>query len=635
MSVLLFCLAALAFVEIDLLYGGTRLVFSLPCYGILALAAVLSVAQRVRGRISQRTLMCLAASAVFFGYVLIRTLNSPVEYLLRRDLYMLLAALIVYLIVSLKITSAKLRSAWVAFLLAMAATHCVVGIIQFAKGGDFMPFSFLDRYGHGNRASGFYLCPDHLAGYLEIVLFIGLSFTCFSRWKVWAKILAGYLSLVCLAGIVMTGSRGGYVSTFTGLVVFVMLSVIVVDKQHRDRLLYILVTIVAVCVLGGFGVSRAVKGSFLLQSRLQNMWQDDVRSGFRHAALEQFKLNPVVGTGSGTYLYYGRQFRARGENRDPVYAHNDYLHLLAEYGLIGMAGFAVFLGVHLRQGWKSFVELTNSHIYSPMSGGNALALTIGALSSIATYMVHSYVDFNLHIPANALTMAFVFGLLANPGNELNENRTVDIKFVPLRYVSFVLPGLGLWLMISGLPTLQSEYYYEKSNVALKEFNPATEDFYNEDAERFARAALRTETRNPNIYRNLGDALKGRARTTNDPCERTRFYSEALEAYENGLKFFPQDVWLVVCRAQALDALKRFDEADAAFRQAIAQDPNSGQIRCLYGFHFHALGKLDEAEVYYKQAFEMSVSIAAERGLQRIADERRELLKAKDVAPSKP
>ena len=102
--------------------------------------------------------------------------------------------------------------------------------------------------------------------------------------------------------------------------------------------------------------------------------------------------------------------------RDPVEVHNDYLHLLAEYGALGAFGFLVFLALHCRRGWKSFQRLGPKRVaVSALLLSNTMALNMGALCSIAAYAIHSVFDFNLHIPANVLLFAFVFGLIANPG----------------------------------------------------------------------------------------------------------------------------------------------------------------------------------------------------------------------------
>ena len=85
--------------------------------------------------------------------------------------------------------------------------------------------------------------------------------------------------------------------------------------------------------------------------------------------------------------------------------HNDYLHLLCEYGVIGGALFCFFLATHVRAGWNTFSRYGPRRVAAgtaPLS--DRLALTIGSLSVVAAYAVHSAVDFNLHLPANALLL---------------------------------------------------------------------------------------------------------------------------------------------------------------------------------------------------------------------------------------
>ena len=76
--------------------------------------------------------------------------------------------------------------------------------------------------------------------------------------------------------------------------------------------------------------------------------------GLWAAAIPQFELAPAFGTGAATYLYYGRMFRDPQVQNDPIRSHNDYLELLAEYGLAGVAGLLLFLGAHLWLGWKAY-----------------------------------------------------------------------------------------------------------------------------------------------------------------------------------------------------------------------------------------------------------------------------------------
>src|SRR5256885_3906231 len=208
---------------IQTLIGGTRLIFSLPAYAILASVGLLTIfsLRQPRPRPAQ---ICLVSSAIFFGYILVRAFFSPVAYTARPDVYAVLGGLIVYLFVACIGTSAKLRATVVIVLLALALVHVLIGAIQFRDGNNFMLIPFLQRFDYGRRASGFYVCPNHLAGALEVLGIFGTSLVCWSRFPTWTKLLIGYATGVCYVGVLLSGSRGGYASSIASLAVFSVLS---------------------------------------------------------------------------------------------------------------------------------------------------------------------------------------------------------------------------------------------------------------------------------------------------------------------------------------------------------------------------------------------------------------------------
>lgn len=614
---------AASLVAVNLLGGGQVLVWAIPGYALLSLGAMASAIPVPSHDVSNRLLVCLGSAFVFFGYILVRTLCSPVDYLARPDLEMVLGALIVYLLVSLNFTDPRRRTWVVAIVLALAVANCVVGAIQYVKMDDFMPFASIVRMEGGSRASGFFVNPNHLAGFLEIALFMGMAVTFFSRWKFWGKILAGYGSLVCVAGIVMTGSRGGYLSVCAGLLVFGFLSLIVVGDVLRERLLYVLGVMLVLGLAGGFLVTQAMSRDYYLSSRIATITNDPARKEYTKAALAQFQTSPMFGTGSGTYLYLSRQFRGReAGGKDAVYAHNDYLQLLAEFGIVGMAGFLLFLLIHLRNGWISLEAVNAAQTTSVMHGSNSLALTVGALSTIGAYVVHSYVDFNLHIPANTLAMAFVFGVMATPG--YSGMPGVELRTgsaLRRRYARLTIPIIGVWLAWMVLGSCFGEYYGEKARAAL-------DDFEFQDAADQALKALRYEHSNPNLFYDLGEAKTGLAESAADQDEKDALYAEALAAYKKGLALFPQDERLVLCVGWTLDALKRFDESESVFRRAVSMDPNSDETRFHYGVHLELRGQLAEAKAQYEEARALG-SESAFIALQRLAEDP----KAKPAEPA--
>ena len=88
-----------------------------------------------------------------------------------------------------------------AYKVQYADPNSLIGAIQFFKGQNFMPFDLLPRSDYGTRASGFYGCPNHLAGFLEIALLIALGLAFWGRWKLMGRMIAGYAALVCAAGL--------------------------------------------------------------------------------------------------------------------------------------------------------------------------------------------------------------------------------------------------------------------------------------------------------------------------------------------------------------------------------------------------------------------------------------------------
>lgn len=575
-EVLMAFLIAAAFAAIQILIGGTRLLFSLPVNGLLALAGVLTLLSLRRAK-PEPDRLCLWASASFFGYVLVRALLSPVPYLARADMYSVLAGLIVYLTVAFVLTSAPLRMWIVISLLALAMAHVFVGAIQFRHGDNFMPISFLQRFDYERRASGFYICPNHLAGMLEVVGVMGLSIVCWSRWPAWAKLIIAYAVGICYLGLILTGSRGGYLSVAASLLTFAVLSLLIL-RQAGMRLFWRIggVGLATVTMLGLTAILLVHKNDFL-SARATNIFEDkNMRVDLWQAAIEQWKLQPWIGTGSGTYLFYGRQFRTDQMQLDPVQVHNDYLHLLAEYGLVAGVLFLLFLGAHLWQGWKNFERLGPKRVaISSRLLSNSMALQAGAIASVAAYIVHSIFDFNLHIPANVLLLAFVFGILANDGTQRGIDPSPPGK--SLLAWRLVVPLLALILTIQSVRLLPGEYFTERSRVAWRDDKPA-------EAIQLARRGLEVERKNPDLYDYLGRAQTDLADLVANPKEHDSLCLSALATFEEGRALVPQDKSFVLELAFAYDELGRFAEAEWMFGEAFLLDPKSTTTRRYYEAH---------------------------------------------------
>lgn len=440
-----------------------------------------------------------------------------------------------------------------------------------------MLISWLQRYDYGARASGFYVCPNHLAGLLEVLGIFGISIVCWSRWPVWLKLLIGYLVLCAYVGLVLTGSRGGYVSTATSLIVFAILSLIVL-RRTTPKLFWKVTGLGAIAaVVLGVAAGGLVGRSQFLTHRAQNMADTgDIRRYLWDAALRQWKVAPIYGTGSATYLYYGRYFRSAGMQRDPVYVHNDYLHLLAEYGLVGIAGMGLLLAAHLRRGARSFLRLGPKRVaVSKVLFSNGLALNIGAISAVAAFAVHEVVDFNLHIPANALLLAFVFALIANDGVE--RDRNLARPLVTDQAWRLGLGGIAFVLASMSARLLPGEYFSEKARVAVRENQPAV-------AILEATRGVQYDPANPDLHFRLGMARNQLAESMTDPLAAESFYTDAIEAFTRARVLAPQEVTYALELAETLDMAGRFPEAEWIYGETLELDPKSESLKSYYDRH---------------------------------------------------
>ncbi len=609
MNVVYLVLIGLALTVIELLLGGARLLYSLPSYGILAVAALVSLVDLRRPKV-QPGGWCLLSTALFFGYLLARALASPVVYLAWGDEFTILGSLIVYLLTACYLTDPRRRLWLLGVLLVIVGVHLYVGARQFSEGSSYMLFGFQRLAQYAGRASGQYICPDHLAGFLEVVACLSLAMTLWSRCPAWVKLLLGYGTLSCVAGLLMTASRGGALSFAAGLGVLTILGLCRAAASGAGVVRLLLTLLIALSLFAG-GVWAALSYSPSLQARARLLLdRNDIRLRMWPAAIHEFQDAPVFGTGSGTYLYYGRMYRDPIVQNDPVRPHSDYLELLAEYGVVGAVGFVLFLGAHLRWGMRAF-----RHISLGIGGGrgsNAAAWNIGALASLTCLLIHSAVDFNLHIPANALLMAFVFGVLANPGRGLPPLGQQTARFRPVDlWPRLALPALGIWILAVAMPRLPGAWYARQARVALR-------DNRNAAVLGLARRGLDYEQKDPLLYAYLGEARLNLAGNGPDTAIARSFRRAAVEAYEEAVRLSPQDSWLLVRLGEAYTRLRDFDAAERIFQQALHWDPNSGYILTLYGFSLQSRGDLTQAEAVYRRAQSLSPYAAADNGLSEIA-----------------
>jgi O-antigen ligase len=562
--------------------AGTGPIYELPAYALVALGAVIGGLTLWRSSAAGADKLSLVATALFGGYIVARALTSPAPYQARADLYAAIACLAIYGCVAF-LLPVRSRMFCIAALLVGAVGHVFVAVVQFGIGENFVFLGSLRdmmpslRSGHV-RATGFYANPDHLAGLLEVLAILSLSLACWSRWPRAWRVTLGYIALICYIGLALTGSRGGYLSAVASLLVFGLLSLLAL-RRGGARLFW------------GWGVTAAmglaaavyvgtglIQNSPTLAKRVDTIVApDQARLELWRAAVDQWKLQPWEGTGARTYQFYARQFRVDALRADPAVAHNDYVQLLAEYGVVGIVAFLLFFAAHVRSGWLAFAKVGPRRIAGgapPLS--DRLALTIGGLSALAAYVLHSAVDFNMHIPANALLMTFVIALLANPliatGAQPRATKTDLIGKAATALIGIVLLVQSLRLLPAAARAAEAEEALDAN-----EPQPAR-------AIAAAEAGLSSDPRNPRLYRYLSAGHRAAAEEEQDSAKRADHMARALAAIHKARTLSPLDSYLDLSAALIYDTLHRYPEAEWMFWLARQKDPNSIELAKLYRIH---------------------------------------------------
>jgi O-antigen ligase len=121
-------------------------------------------------------------------------------------------------------------------------------------------------------------------------------------------------------------------------------------------------------------------------------------------SLRMFSMRPIWGWGLGTFPTVYPSYRSFYTNLFVNEAHNDYAQLLVETGLLGFALMLWFLICLYRNG------LPTSRRWEFKWDG---AVSLAALLGCTGILLHSFVDFNLQIPANAALFYVLCGLAAS------------------------------------------------------------------------------------------------------------------------------------------------------------------------------------------------------------------------------
>jgi tetratricopeptide (TPR) repeat protein len=277
----------------------------------------------------------------------------------------------------------------------------------------------------------------------------------------------------------------------------------------------------------------------------------------------------------------------------PDRAHNDYLNLLADWGTAGgiivLAGMVTF-GVGLRKTWKH-VRPSENDFGRRLS--NRFAFFLGASAGLLALAVHSVVDFNLHIPANAILGVTLLALLSS-----------NLRFATERYwMSARLPVkvLATLALVAGVAYL-SRQGWRRGHEAIWLARAKQSPVYSPAQAANLKKAFDVELMNFETAYNIGEAY--RIQSFDGGQNYADLAKTAMQWYERSMKLNPHDGYDYLRYGMCLDWLGKHDEAGTYFNRADALAPNNYYLAANIGWHYVQAGNYAAARPWLERSLRL-------------------------------
>jgi O-antigen ligase len=550
--------------------------------------------------------LCWAVLAFVF-YAIARYLTADIEYVARQELIQVLVCAFLFFAIVNNLYRQEYSQiiSYTMIFLAMGISACAV--IQFFTHSNRV-WNFISPY--AGRGTGTFISPNNLAGFLEMLLPLATAYVLAGRMKPVARILLGYAALVMVAGLAVTFSRGGWAAAAIGV-----LAVPVVLLGHRNHRIPALMLLVVLLGGGAVAAKMFLSKTISYIQRVEGTFsQDQVRLDARSAmwrAAEQMWLDHFwLGVGPGLYDYRFRQYRPATLQERPDRVHNDYLNLLADWGAAGgiivMAGMAAFAAGL----WQVRYRVRRAE--NDFGGGtsNRSAFFLGASGGLLALAIHSFVDFNLHIPSNAILGVTLLALLTSNLRFATERFWLTLR-IPLKIpLTLALAGGVFYLAAQDWRRGAETYWLARAQspslpVLGREAlagNAAAAGPEKPGRAELLEKAFAAEPENFQTAYDIGEAWRIQS-FTGGPDYRSQAET-AIQWYARGMKLDPFDGYDYLRTGMCDDWLDRHAEADKFYSTAEALDPNGYFTVANIGWHYFQTGDYAAAREWLERSLQL-------------------------------
>ncbi|HEY5344806.1 MAG TPA: O-antigen ligase family protein, partial [Verrucomicrobiae bacterium] len=531
----------------------------------------------------------------FMAYAVVRHFTADIEYVARLETIQVLLFGFLFFAVLNNLRGQEEISIVSGTLIAVGAFTACYAVVQLTRNSNVV-WNQVSPY--LNRASGTYISPNNLSCLLAMLLPLALAYLLVGKVNIVTRILLGYAALAMAAGLAVTFSRGGWIAAAAGIIL--LLGILLGHGNHRLKAAVLL----AVILLGGgfltshylsktFGYMRRVAAPDEAASLQVVDTSADSRLLLWRSAVQMWTDYPWCGVGPGHYDYRFREYRPEWVQGRPDRVHNDYLNLLADWGAVGggivLVGIGIFI-FWLRKTWPH-VRREENDFGSGQS--NRFAFFIGAVCGLAALAVHSAMDFNLHIPANALVGVVLLALVASNARYATEQFWFRPQ-LPLKLILATALGMVAIYFLAQAWRLGGEAYWlaqaDEQPIFSVERTAALKKAFACESKNFATAYAIGE-----CYRLQSQAGDGDAIALGE---------ESLAWYARAIRLNPHDGYSFLRTGMCLDLLDRSREAEPAYRAAEARDPNGYYTLANIGWHYVQTGDYAAAQEWFNRSMKL-------------------------------
>ncbi len=280
--------------------------------------------------------------------------------------------------------------AFFAILQAVLSPNKIYGIYESPNGSPFG--SFVNRH--------------NFAAYLEMTLSLPLGLMFVGAVKKDKRLL--YVTAIGLMGIalLLSGSRGGLIAFLAQIIFLIILTT--KSKSYGQIVLKagLAVALVAAIIAGSFFVGgESSLTRFVETAASENVTTD--RSHIWSVTLDVIRENLPFGAGLGAFGVAYTPFDSFSGLERVEQAHNDYLQVLSDAGIIGLFIGGFFLFRLFREGLRN-VKTENTFRRGAVTG---------ALAGCFAVLVHSIFDFVLHTTAISCLFLILVSIIVSGGNK--------------------------------------------------------------------------------------------------------------------------------------------------------------------------------------------------------------------------